>query len=77
MFLYILSHHIKNRPIKTEFLRSGKTISKYFYKVLKAILELQGVLLKLPEPFPQKSTDKKRKWFKVIILSINFFKKLI
>jgi hypothetical protein len=65
MFLYILSYYKKNHTIKIDFLKSGETVSRYFNKVLKALLKLQGELLKSPEPILENSTDKKWKWFEV------------
>ncbi|XP_040362735.1 protein ALP1-like isoform X2 [Rosa chinensis] len=64
MFLHILAHHEKNRIIQDRFLRSGETISRYFNVVLRAVLCLQGQLLKTPEPVPENSSDEKWKWFK-------------
>ncbi|KAH6823449.1 hypothetical protein C2S53_014657 [Perilla frutescens var. hirtella] len=64
IFLYILAHHQKNRTMKTNFLRSGETISRYFNKVLNAVLRLQGHLLKALSPVREDSTDEKWKWFK-------------
>ncbi|KAH6796886.1 hypothetical protein C2S52_021440 [Perilla frutescens var. hirtella] len=64
IFLYILAHHQKNRTMKTNFLRSGETISRYFNKVLNAVLRLQGHLLKAHSPVREDSTDEKWKWFK-------------
>ena len=65
IFLYIISHHAKNRIIKREFVRSGETVSRQFGLVLSSILRLQAVLLKKPEPVPENSTDFRWKWFKV------------
>ncbi|KAH6778908.1 hypothetical protein C2S52_010145 [Perilla frutescens var. hirtella] len=64
MFFYILAHHQKNRTMKTNFLRSGETISRYFNKVLNAVLRIQDHLLKAPSPVRENSTDEKWKWFK-------------
>ncbi|KAH6786760.1 hypothetical protein C2S52_006312 [Perilla frutescens var. hirtella] len=64
MFIYILAHHQKNRTMKTNFLRSGETISRYFNKVLNAVLRIQDHLLKAPSPVCENSTDEKWKWFK-------------
>ncbi|XVF40553.1 hypothetical protein PTKIN_Ptkin01aG0122900 [Pterospermum kingtungense] len=50
IFLYIISHHAKNRIIKREFVKSGETVSRQFGHVLNSILRLQGVLLKKPDP---------------------------
>ena len=57
IFLYIISHHAKNRIIKREFVRNGETVSRQFGFVLNSILRLQAVLLKKPEPVPENSTD--------------------
>ena len=65
IFLYILAHHQKNRTMKTNFMRSGETISRYFNRVLNAVLRLQGHLLKAPSSIPEDSIDAKWKWFKV------------
>ena len=50
MFLHILAHHVKNRVIQFEFGRSGETISRYFNRVLTAMMRLQRELFKQPEP---------------------------
>ncbi|CAL5406043.1 unnamed protein product [Camellia sinensis] len=57
MFLNVIAHDYKNRNIKFNFMRSGQTVSQYFNDVLKAILRLQGVLLKTPEPITANCTD--------------------
>ncbi|GMP67124.1 hypothetical protein CsSME_00027218 [Camellia sinensis var. sinensis] len=49
MFLTVLGHYHKNRNVKFNFMRSSQIVSKYFNDVLKAVLRLQGVLLKAPE----------------------------
>lgn len=64
MTLHILAHHIKQRVINANFERSGETISRYFKKVLNAILSIQGELLKKPEAVPNDSMDERWKWFK-------------
>ncbi|KAL3500026.1 hypothetical protein ACH5RR_039119 [Cinchona calisaya] len=50
--------------MKTDFLRSGETVSRHFHRILNAVLRLQGELLKVPKPGPQDSTNEKWKWFK-------------
>lgn len=65
IFLYTLAHHLKNRKIKFDFTRSGQTVSRYFNDVLKAVIRLQDVLLKVPEPVPANSNDERWKWFQV------------
>ncbi|XP_059638952.1 uncharacterized protein LOC132281246 [Cornus florida] len=64
MFIHILAHHVKNRVIKFRFQRSGETISRHFQDVLNALMRLEGLLLKKPEPVLVNSTDEKWKWFK-------------
>ena len=59
MFLHILTHHVKKRTIVSRFSRSGKTISRYFNSVLKAVLRSHGVLLSHPEPVFENCTDDK------------------
>jgi hypothetical protein len=41
MFLHILAHHIKNRMIRRQFVRSGETISRHFMNVLLALVKCQ------------------------------------
>nr|XP_011465926.1 PREDICTED: uncharacterized protein LOC105351954 [Fragaria vesca subsp. vesca] len=64
MFLHILAHHEKNRIIQDRFLHYEEKISRYFNVVLRAVLRLQGQLLKKPEPVPENSSYEKWKWFK-------------
>ena len=70
MFLHILAHHMKNRVLQFEFGRSGETVSRYFTIVLRAMMRLQGQLLKAPEPIPENSNDVRWKWFKVYIYNV-------
>lgn len=42
MTLNILGHKTKNRMIRSHFIRSGETLSRYFNKVLEAICHLRG-----------------------------------
>ncbi|KAG8382664.1 hypothetical protein BUALT_Bualt05G0100800 [Buddleja alternifolia] len=64
MFIHILAHHLKNRTNKNHFLRSGETVSRYFNRVLKVVMQLQRELLKAPEPVKENSMNSKWKWFK-------------
>ncbi|KAI5336060.1 hypothetical protein L3X38_026194 [Prunus dulcis] len=64
IFLNILAHHHKNRVIKFNFTRSGRTVSKYFHECLKAMIRCQKDFWKSPEPVPENSTDYRWKWFK-------------
>ncbi|KAH6832227.1 hypothetical protein C2S53_005576 [Perilla frutescens var. hirtella] len=76
MFLYILAYHQKNRTMKTIFLQSGESISRYFNKVLNVVLKLQDHLLKAPSSVREDSTDEKWKWFKNCIgaLDVTYIK---
>ncbi|PPD74250.1 hypothetical protein GOBAR_DD28818 [Gossypium barbadense] len=64
MFLHIISHHLKNQVIKHHFRRSGETVSRAFRGVLDAVIRLQDVLFKKPEPITTDSSDTRWKWFK-------------
>ncbi|PPD70354.1 hypothetical protein GOBAR_DD32770 [Gossypium barbadense] len=64
MFLHIISHHLKNRVIKHHFNRSGETVSRSFHSVLNAVIRLQDVLFKKPQPITADSSDTRWKWFK-------------
>ncbi|XP_020259765.1 uncharacterized protein LOC109836312 [Asparagus officinalis] len=46
MFLSIVGHKTKNRIIRTEFIRSGETVSRYFNKVLQAMNGLRDRYMK-------------------------------
>ncbi|PPE00533.1 hypothetical protein GOBAR_DD02438 [Gossypium barbadense] len=64
MFLHIISHHLKIRVIKHHFRRSGETVSRAFHSVLNAIIRLEDVLFKKPEPITTDSSDTMWKRFK-------------
>ena len=65
LFLYVLSHHFKNRTIGKFFYRSLETVSRNFNACLLPVLKLHQLLLKKPEPIPEDCTDDKWKYFKV------------
>jgi hypothetical protein len=48
MFLHTLGHNLRNRKIGHNFGHSGETVSRYFHKVLKAIVALHSDYLKPP-----------------------------
>lgn len=48
MFLNTIGHNLRNRLIGTNFGRSGETVSRCFSKVLRAIGELRGELIRPP-----------------------------
>ncbi|KAK2405353.1 hypothetical protein QL285_054599 [Trifolium repens] len=64
MFLHILAHHVKNRMIRRQFVRSGETISRHFINVLLSVLRCHKELLKQPKPILEGSTDERWKYFK-------------
>ncbi|PON46600.1 hypothetical protein PanWU01x14_250300, partial [Parasponia andersonii] len=57
IFLYVLTHHVKNRTIHNRFMRSGETVSRHFNSVLNGVLRLQGILLQMPALIPENCTD--------------------
>jgi hypothetical protein len=65
LFVYILSHHLKNRTIGRFFFRSSEVFSRQLNLCLLAVLKLQHLLLKTPEPIPENSMDDNWKYFKV------------
>ncbi|WVZ90484.1 LOW QUALITY PROTEIN: hypothetical protein U9M48_036782 [Paspalum notatum var. saurae] len=48
MFLNTVGHNLRNRLVGTNFDRSGETVNRHFNKVLRAIGELRGDLIKPP-----------------------------
>ncbi|KAL8472909.1 hypothetical protein ACS0TY_029942 [Phlomoides rotata] len=67
MFLSILAHHTKNRIVKSKYMRSGRTVSKYFHRVLNAIIKLHKLLLARPNPIDDDCNDNRWKFFKRIM----------
>ncbi|KAK4390209.1 hypothetical protein Sango_2084200 [Sesamum angolense] len=57
IFLSVLAHHKKNRVVKFNFIRSGRTVSLYFNNVLAALLKLHSVLLVAPKPIDDNGAD--------------------
>ncbi|XVF80390.1 hypothetical protein PTKIN_Ptkin15bG0066700 [Pterospermum kingtungense] len=47
-FLHVLGQNFHNRPIGFFFQRSGETVSRHFHNVLRAVISLEGELLKQP-----------------------------
>ncbi|KAH6787392.1 hypothetical protein C2S52_006944 [Perilla frutescens var. hirtella] len=64
MFLAILGHHTKNRIVKHNYKRSGRTVSKNFHAVLNSVIRLRPVLLAQPEPVTEDCSNDRWKWFK-------------
>jgi len=48
MFLNTVGHNLKNRLVATNFSRSGETVSRYFNKVLHAVVELRNEFIRPP-----------------------------
>lgn len=67
IFLWIISHHTKNRRTTFQFWRSGETISRHFHAVLIAVLRLHNVLWHPPQPILANEPDSRWKWFEVHI----------
>ncbi|RYR01621.1 hypothetical protein Ahy_B06g080505 [Arachis hypogaea] len=56
-FLIILAHHKKNRSLQVRFCRSSETVSKYFNKVLKAVIRIQSILFAKATPVEEDCLD--------------------
>ncbi|XP_012855475.1 PREDICTED: uncharacterized protein LOC105974862 [Erythranthe guttata] len=63
LFLHVLSHHEKNVIIQTNYQGSGFTVSKYFSRVLKAVLKLHNVMLVQPVPMDGNCEDVRWNYF--------------
>ncbi|KAI8543376.1 hypothetical protein RHMOL_Rhmol08G0212500 [Rhododendron molle] len=63
IFLFILSHHTKQRCMKYDFYRSTETISRHFNAVLQTVMRLHQTLLVTPEPVPANYHDTRWNWF--------------
>ncbi|KAL5567150.1 hypothetical protein UlMin_030314 [Ulmus minor] len=59
MFLHILAHHVKNRVIKFQFLRSGQTVSRYFHNNFLGALD--GTYISVRVPVSDKPRCRNRK----------------
>ncbi|KAL2240875.1 UNVERIFIED_CONTAM: hypothetical protein Sindi_0728700 [Sesamum indicum] len=64
IFLSIVSHHKTNSVVKHDFIRSGRTIQKYFHRVLNSVIKLYNVLLARPTPITDECVYRRWKWFK-------------
>ncbi|KAK4397211.1 hypothetical protein Sango_1557700 [Sesamum angolense] len=63
IFLSILAHHKKNCIVKYDFIRSERTVSKHFHRVLNAVLRLHPLLLANSTLVPPNSSCPRWKWF--------------
>ncbi|KAL8547123.1 hypothetical protein ACS0TY_006734 [Phlomoides rotata] len=64
MFLSILAHHTKNRIVKSNHIRSGRTVSKHFHRVLNSVIILHSILLSQPKPIDENCTNGRWRHFK-------------
>ena len=71
IFLWILSHHTKQRRTRFEFFRSTETVSRHFHAVLQAVLRLHPMLVVRPEPVPPNDPDSRWSWFQVQMHDFN------
>ncbi|XLR23143.1 hypothetical protein S83_051043 [Arachis hypogaea] len=56
-FLIILAHHNKNHSLQVRFCRFRKTVSKYFNKILKAVIRIQSLLFAKASPVEEDCID--------------------
>ncbi|GER32720.1 alpha/beta-Hydrolases superfamily protein, partial [Striga asiatica] len=64
VFLHILAHDKKNSTTTSIFLRSGKTISRQFHTVLRAVLKIGKIYLKQQSDGLYNERDTRRwRWF--------------
>ncbi|KAL0449386.1 UNVERIFIED_CONTAM: hypothetical protein Slati_1495000 [Sesamum latifolium] len=66
MFLSVLAHHKKNHTVKYDFIRSRRTVSKHFHRVLNAVLRLHPLLLAHPTPVPPNSNNSNFRYYKIL-----------
>ncbi|KAI8539340.1 hypothetical protein RHMOL_Rhmol09G0174700 [Rhododendron molle] len=69
IFLWVVSHHTKQRRTKFKFYRSTETISRHFNAVLQVVL-LHRMLLETPNPVPADYHDNRWNWFQVLLLQL-------
>lgn len=73
MFLNTVGHNLRNRLVGTNFDRSGETVSRYFNKVLRAVGELRGELIRpasLETPSKIQGNHRWDPYFKVCFIFI-------
>ncbi|KAI8555662.1 hypothetical protein RHMOL_Rhmol05G0191000 [Rhododendron molle] len=63
IFVWVLSHHTKQRRTKFKFYRSTEIVSRHFNAVLQAVLRLHRMLLEMPIPVPADDQDNRWNWF--------------
>ncbi|KAL8512448.1 hypothetical protein ACS0TY_018792 [Phlomoides rotata] len=64
MFLSILAHQTKDRIVKSNHIRLGRTVSKHFHRVLNSVIRLHSILLSQPRPIDENYTNERWKHFK-------------
>jgi hypothetical protein len=62
MFLHTIGHNIRNRVIRTNFGRSGETVSRYFNKVLHAVGELRTDFIRPPSSATPAKIQGNHRW---------------
>ncbi|KAI4971885.1 hypothetical protein ZWY2020_002799 [Hordeum vulgare] len=76
MFLHVIGHNQRFRVIRNTFRRSMETISRYFKRVLFAVGELRGEMIRRPNgqtPPKIRGSSRWYPYFKVSIDNIHFF----
>ncbi|XP_077228388.1 protein ANTAGONIST OF LIKE HETEROCHROMATIN PROTEIN 1-like [Tasmannia lanceolata] len=63
IFLHTVSHNLRNRCMKVYCRRSGETISRYFNKVLRAILSMVDIFIKPPSPDTPRQIRENPRWY--------------
>lgn len=62
MFFHTIGHNVRNRIIGGNFGRSGEVVSRYFKKVLHAVGELRGDLIRKPSLEIQSKLEGNYRW---------------
>ncbi|KAK9094156.1 hypothetical protein Scep_025625 [Stephania cephalantha] len=61
--LHILGHNMCNKVISKWFQRSGDIVSVLFRRTIRALIRMQRLLMKNPEPIGLEETDIRWKYF--------------
>ncbi|KAL0418967.1 UNVERIFIED_CONTAM: hypothetical protein Sradi_1310200 [Sesamum radiatum] len=64
IFFSVVAHHKKNCGVKHDFIRFDRTISKYFHRMLNAIVKLYNIFLVRPTLITDDCMDSQWRWFK-------------
>ncbi|XP_077247701.1 uncharacterized protein LOC143887511 isoform X2 [Tasmannia lanceolata] len=63
IFFHIISDDQRNHCMKAYFRRSGETVSRYFSKVLDAIMSMTNLLIKPPSPDTPPQIRANERWY--------------